>query len=95
MGGEQDDHGLARRNLRYHPGMDPNDLQQRTTPDGVAPLLRAMWHAQQGDWARAHEITQAISTREAAWVTPTCTDRKVIWEMRSTGTSVREEPCRS
>jgi len=48
--------------------MDPNDLRERTTPDGLAPLLLAMWHARREDWAQAHEITQAIDTREAAWV---------------------------
>ncbi|WP_426955430.1 hypothetical protein [Muricoccus radiodurans] len=48
--------------------MDPDDLRRRTTPEGLAPLPAAMWHAQRGDWERAHEIAQAVETRDGAWV---------------------------
>ena len=37
-------------------------------PDGVPPLVRALWHDRRGDWTRAHEITQEIETTDAAWV---------------------------
>jgi len=48
--------------------MDPDDLERRATPAGLAPLLAAMWHERHGDWARAHEVAQADDSREGAWV---------------------------
>jgi hypothetical protein len=43
-------------------------LTQETPPAGVSPLLAALWHERKGDWTRAHEITQDIESRDAAWV---------------------------
>jgi hypothetical protein len=37
-------------------------------PAGLSPALEALWHERRGDWERAHEITQDIDSREAAWV---------------------------
>ena len=37
-------------------------------PEGVSPLVRALWHDRRGEWTRAHEITQDIDTTDAAWV---------------------------
>ena len=48
--------------------MEPSDLQQRPTPEGLPPLLAAMWYLQRGDWKRAHEIAQALDTSDGAWV---------------------------
>jgi hypothetical protein len=37
-------------------------------PDGLSRPLEALWHEVQGDWQRAHEIVQAETSPEAAWV---------------------------
>jgi hypothetical protein len=37
-------------------------------PDGVGPLVEALWWDAKGDWSRAHEIAQDFSSREASWV---------------------------
>jgi hypothetical protein len=37
-------------------------------PDGLGPVLRALWHEANGDWNRAHEIVQDEEGAEAAWV---------------------------
>jgi hypothetical protein len=43
-------------------------LGEATPPDGVGPLLTALWHDAKGDWKRAHEIVQDEEGAEAAWV---------------------------
>lgn len=48
--------------------MEPVELQHRATPDGLPPLLAALWHERQGDWQRAHELAQSVETAEGAWV---------------------------
>jgi hypothetical protein len=35
---------------------------------GVSPSLAALWWAGKGDWNKAHEIVQAESDADAAWV---------------------------
>jgi hypothetical protein len=52
--------------------MDVDELL-RIARDGVpatdlAPLLRALWLEARGDWDGAHQIAQADSSRDAAWV---------------------------
>ena len=37
-------------------------------PDGLSAPLEALWYEVRGEWKRAHEIVQAQSTTEAAWV---------------------------
>lgn len=37
-------------------------------PPPVAPVLRAMWHAANGNWNEAHRIAQDINDRSGAWV---------------------------
>lgn len=37
-------------------------------PDGLSVPLEALWYEVRGEWKRAHEIVQAQSTTEAAWV---------------------------
>lgn len=34
-------------------------LTQHTAPDGLSPLLRALWHAGRDEWSFAHDIAQA------------------------------------
>lgn len=43
-------------------------LSQPTPPATLAPLLQALWWDAKGDWDRAHEIAQAIGSRDAARV---------------------------
>jgi hypothetical protein len=43
-------------------------LGQAQPPDGLNPLLQALWWDAQGNWARAHAIAQEIETPDAAWV---------------------------
>jgi hypothetical protein len=49
-------------------------LQQfRTTlrgnePEGLTPPLRALWWAGHGDWARAHDLANAIDSPTGAWI---------------------------
>ena len=45
-----------------------DSLQNNEPPDGLAPLLQALWCDAKGDWQRAHEIAQNIDSRDAAWV---------------------------
>lgn len=33
-----------------------------------SPLLQALWYDAQGDWDKAHDLTQGIETPAAAWV---------------------------
>lgn len=43
-----------------------HSLTRATPPQGVGPLLQALWHEARGDWKRAHEITQDSDGRPAA-----------------------------
>ncbi|RXS96618.1 hypothetical protein [Silvibacterium dinghuense] len=43
-------------------------LREAHPPVGLTPLVEAMWWEAKGDWTRAHEIAQAIDSRDAAWV---------------------------
>ena len=37
-------------------------------PDGLPPVLLALWHQGRGDWHGAHEIVQEMTGTDAAWV---------------------------
>jgi hypothetical protein len=43
-------------------------LENDEPPAGVSQLLEALWWDAKGDWSRAHEIAQAIESKDAAWV---------------------------
>lgn len=43
-------------------------LDGQTPPDGLSPLLLALWWERKADWKRAHEIAQDIGSADAAWV---------------------------
>lgn len=43
-------------------------LEEAVPPDGLPPLVEALWYERRGDWTRAHEITQDLPGRDAAWV---------------------------
>lgn len=41
---------------------------QPTPPEGAAPALGALWHAQRGDWEQAHQFAQQDETADGSWV---------------------------
>ena len=43
-------------------------LNGEEPPQGLSPLLEALWWDAKGNWTRAHEITQEIDSADAAWV---------------------------
>jgi hypothetical protein len=43
-------------------------LRLAAPPAGIPPLLEALWHERRGDWDRAHQIAQDISTPDGSWV---------------------------
>jgi hypothetical protein len=43
-------------------------LADSKPPDGVNLLIEALWWDAKGEWSRAHEIAQDISSPDAAWV---------------------------
>ena len=43
-------------------------LQQERPPRGLAAPLLALWHEARGEWAKAHEIVQEGSGKDAARV---------------------------
>jgi hypothetical protein len=45
-----------------------SSLSGISPPAGVSPSLAALWWAGKGDWNKAHEIVQAESGADAAWV---------------------------
>lgn len=45
-----------------------NSLNRSQPPEGLAPVVQALWYAAKGDWNRAHEIAQAIDDSNGAWV---------------------------
>ncbi len=43
-------------------------ISHDTPPDGLKPLLLALWYDARGDWEMSHNITQVSDTREAAQI---------------------------
>ena len=43
-------------------------LSREVSPEGLTPVLQALWYEGKGDWDRAHRIVQDISGASAAWV---------------------------
>ena len=39
-----------------------------TPPAGISEGLRALWHAEKGEWDTAHGIAQAIPHRDGSWI---------------------------
>jgi hypothetical protein len=37
-------------------------------PVGLSAALKALWHAEQGDWHEAHAIAQDIPAKAGSWV---------------------------
>jgi hypothetical protein len=43
-------------------------LSQNEPPAHLSPALLGVWHGIRGEWDKAHELAQAVSTSEGAWV---------------------------
>ncbi len=43
-------------------------LQSDHPPDGVNPLLLALWYDAKGDWEKSHNIIQDIESKDAALI---------------------------
>ncbi len=48
--------------------MDPASLKDRASPEGLPPLLEALWWDARGDWDRAHQVAQGVEGAAGAWV---------------------------
>jgi hypothetical protein len=44
------------------------EFQSSTQAPTLSDLLVALWHDGQGDWHKAHELTQDIETPDGSWV---------------------------
>jgi hypothetical protein len=43
-------------------------LDQASPPAGLAPAIQALWWQGKGNWAKAHELAQAVDDADGAWV---------------------------
>ena len=43
-------------------------LSQSSPPDGLSPLLEALWYDGRNNWHRAHEIAQDITSDDGSWI---------------------------
>lgn len=43
-------------------------LQEPAPPEGLSPLLTALWHAARDEWDAAHRIAQDDGSANGAWV---------------------------
>jgi hypothetical protein len=49
--------------------MTPDEFLKSPAPaDDWTPALKALWHAEQGEWETAHGLCQQGDTAEGAWV---------------------------
>ena len=48
--------------------MTLDEFKSIGNPNGLTPLLQALWHDAKEDWANAHQIIQEINTEDAAWI---------------------------
>lgn len=45
-----------------------SSINDPSPPIGINPLLRSLWYDAKGDWNKAHEIVQDISSKAASWI---------------------------
>ncbi|WP_207540213.1 hypothetical protein [Sabulicella rubraurantiaca] len=48
--------------------MKVHELKDRSSPEGLPPLLAALWWDARGDWQKAHGLAQSVGSAEGAWV---------------------------
>jgi len=58
-----------RQGIPYFRGMTLQEFLASPRPDSTwSAALRALWHAEQGDWEKAHSLCQEGYTADGAWV---------------------------
>ena len=45
-----------------------DSTKKEVTPDGLSESLQTMWYARKGDWDKAHNIAQSISSELGSWI---------------------------
>ena len=45
-----------------------SSLKNPNPPDGLTPLLKALWYDGKNNWEMAHNVAQDINTDEGSWV---------------------------
>ena len=45
-----------------------NSTKEDAPPQSLSEPLQAMWHARKGNWDKAHNIAQSISTVLGSWI---------------------------
>lgn len=52
--------------------MNPQDfkssLNNDQPPDGISPVLQALWHQAKNDWDEAHRLAQSDKSPNGCWV---------------------------
>ena len=43
-------------------------LKKDTPPEGISPLLQALWYDGRNDWTGSHNIAQEIHSIEGSWI---------------------------
>lgn len=43
-------------------------VSRSAPPEGISNLLQALWHDARGDWSKAHNIAQDISSNNGSWI---------------------------
>ena len=43
-------------------------LERPAPPEGLSPLLQALWHAARDEWEAAHRLAQDDNSADGAWV---------------------------
>jgi len=45
-----------------------NSTKEDAPPQSLSEPLQAMWYARKGNWDKAHNIAQSISTKSGSWI---------------------------
>ena len=45
-----------------------SSLKNSTPPEGLKPLLKALWYDGKNDWEMAHNIAQDINSNDGSWI---------------------------
>ena len=43
-------------------------LKKDSPPEGLSPLLQALWYDGKNDWTGSHNIAQDIHTNDGSWI---------------------------
>lgn len=45
-----------------------SSLKNSAPPEGLTPLLEALWYEGKNDWEMAHNIAQDINSNDGSWI---------------------------